>query len=238
MKKSAFRFAYAIGRNNMMRAIQLAVACVAVLIATAGQVKASTIAGVTATSSRDTFGSYTLSNLTNGVGLTPSISTTATHSTLFGDMWMNNSGGTVGNLIFDLGGTYSLSDIAIWQYDSDGVQDRGVKDFTLEFSSDGISFTSLLGTTTLSIAQYLPITNEPAQIFALGNTTASHVRLNYLNNYGDPVFTGLSEVQFVGATAIPEPSTIVMFGIGLVVMGRMGKTSPVFRTADTSHSDK
>ena len=57
----------------MMRAIQLAVACVAVLIATAGQVKAGVIAGVTATSSRDTFGSYTLSNLTNGVGLTPSI---------------------------------------------------------------------------------------------------------------------------------------------------------------------
>ena len=96
---------------------------------------------------------------------------------------MNNSGGTDGNLTFDLGGTYSLSDIAIWQYDYDDVQNRGVKDFTLEFSSDGISFTSLLGTTTLSIAQYLPITNEPAQIFALGNITASHVRLNYLNNY-------------------------------------------------------
>lgn len=221
-----------------MRAIQLAVACVAVLMATAGQVQASFIAGVTATSSRSTFGSYTLSNLTNGVGLTPSISTTATHSIFFGDMWLNSSGGTVGNLIFDLGGTYSLSDIAIWQYDSDDEQDRGVKDFTLEFSSDGMSFTSLLGTTTLSIAQYLPITNEPAQIFALGNTTASHVRLNYLNNYGDPVFTGLSEVQFVGATPIPEPSTIVMFGIGLGVMGRIGKTSPVFRTADTSHSDK
>ena len=129
--------------------------------------------------------------------------------------------------IFDLGGTYSLSDIAIWQYDRDqgGNQDRGVKDFTLEFSSDGMSFTSLLGTTTLSIAQSLPSTNEPAQIFSLGNTTASHVRLNYLNNYGDPDFTGLSEVQFVEATAIPEPSTIVMFGIGLVVMGRMGKIS-------------
>ena len=205
--------------NNMMRTIQLVVACVAVLIATAGQVKAGLIAGVTATSSRGTFGSYTLSNLTNGVGLTPSISTTATHSTFFGDMWMNNSGGTVGNLTFDLGGTYSLSGISIWNYDYDDSQDRGVKDFTLESSSDGISFTSLLGTTTLSIAQYLPITNEPAQIFALGNTTASHVRLNYLNNYGDPALTGLSEVQFVGATAIPEPSTIAMFGIGAGVMG-------------------
>ncbi|MDG2014014.1 MAG: PEP-CTERM sorting domain-containing protein [Pirellulaceae bacterium] len=203
----------------MMRTIQLVVACVAVLIATAGQVKADLIAGVTATSSDGTFGTYTLSNLTNGVGLTPSISTTATHSTFFGDMWLNSSGGTVGNLIFDLGGTYSFSDIAIWQYDNDDDQDRGVKDFTLESSSDGISFTPLLGTTTLSIAQYLPITNEPAQIFALGNTTASHVRLNYLNNYGDPVLTGLSEVQFVEATAIPEPSTIAMFGIGAGVMG-------------------
>ena len=227
----------------MGRTIQLAVACVAVLIATAVQVKASTIAGVTATSSLGTFGPYSLSNLTNGAGLTPSISTTATHSTLFSDMWLNDSAGTDSclggcNLTFDLGGTYSLSDIAIWQYDYDDVQNRGVKDFTLESSSDGISFTSLLGTTTLSIAQVLPIINEPAQIFSLGNTTASHVRLNYLNNYGAPDLTGLSEVQFVGETAIPEPSTIAMFGIGLGVMARIGKPSPVFRAADTSHSDK
>ena len=75
-----------------MRSIQLAVACVAVLVASAGQVQAVIISGVTATSSKGTFSSYTLPSLTNGVGLTPSISTTATHSTTFIDMWINNSG--------------------------------------------------------------------------------------------------------------------------------------------------
>jgi len=131
--------------------------------------------------------------------------------------------GSVGNLIFDLGGTYSLSDIAIWQYDAEDISNsegRGVKDFTLESSTDGISFTALLGTTTLAIASEI-IINGAAQISALGNTTASHVRLNYLNNHGNLTFTGLAEVQFV-ATALPElpePSTIAMFGIGAGIMG-------------------
>ena len=203
----------------MMRAIQLAVACVAVLVASAGQVQAGIIAGVTATSSQGTHGSYSLPNLTNGVGLTPSISTTATHSVLPGeDKWLSDVGGVVGNLIFDLGGTYSLSDIAIWQFnhiDPNALQ-LGVKDFTLESSTNGISFTPLLGTTTLTIGS--GNTNDAAQISALGDITASHVRLNYLNNYGNGTFTGLSEVQFV-VTAIPEPSTIAMFGIGAGVMG-------------------
>lgn len=56
--------------------------------------------------------------------------------------------------------------------------------------------------------------------------TAQYVRLNVLSNYTGPA-SGLSEVRFDGLPAsaapssggVPEPATLLLFGVGMLGLG-------------------
>ena len=116
-------------------------------------------------------------------------------------------------LIFDLGQVYStgLGDILFWDYSEQGAGDRGISDVTASFSSDGISY---FGDTTVNFTQASLIDNPFA-----GETVG-------LNQYGDIRYVkftditgpaagsliGFSEIRF---TALPEPSSTALLGLGL-----------------------
>ena len=184
-------------------------------------VHAGLISGVTTTSSMGTFGTYNIGDLTNGQGLSSS-SINAYHTHSYSDMWLSETGQTEGTLTFDLGGTFSLSDIAIWNYTaelSEGEYEtgRGVEAFSVELSTDG-------GVTYTHEFPYLQLQEGTApgdnfaQVFSLGGVLATHVKLNIVDYWAiDSFYVGLSEVQFregTGSPVVPEPSAMVMFGIG------------------------
>lgn len=135
--------------------------------------------------------------------------------------------GPVPVLIFDLGSTWSLSDIVIWQYAAGNVGTTS-RSITVDFSSTGVGGT-WSGGVVLPLAQSsLPSGVEPSQTLSLGSSfTANAVRVTITDNYfgiggapgGDRV--GLSEVKFEGA-AVPEPGTLglIAIGGGLLVMLR------------------
>lgn len=81
------------------------------------RVQAGIITGVTTTSSIGTGPSvyYNLADLKNEEGLSSS-STSATHSDAYADMWLSKHLHVSGYLEFDLGNSYALADIAIWNW--------------------------------------------------------------------------------------------------------------------------
>jgi len=171
------------------------------------------VTGVTATTSMGTFGSYNIANITNGNGLS-SQSLTATHTNSpFTTMWISTLGNNTGTITFDLGGSYSIKTMALWNYNFIGAGTtlrRGVESFELDFSTDGSSFTSLLTSQTATRANNGA---EPSQLYDLGGVTATHIRMSVVSNFGGR-YTGLSEVAF----ATPEPGTASMLLFAIAPM--------------------
>ena len=157
------------------------------------------IPGVTVTVNMPANGSP--SRIIDGSGLSmPSEFGTSTHSSSFSDMWYSQQAFPAPLpqvFTFDLGGLYSLDQMAIWNYNAllGGTYrvESGTQTFSLEYSSDGgTSYQTLLGDTTLNRGG---TTDEVAQIYNLPSVSADFVRMTVSANYGGSL-TGLSEVQF------------------------------------------
>ncbi len=165
--------------------------------------------------SSSTYFSYDENNLINGNGLN---TITGLHGTTHTGMWMSDSGSS-GDLTFDLGGLYNLTSTNIWQYNYKSTSHptidyftRGVKDFDILTSTDGINFNLVLAT-SLTKSPGGPISSQDISFTSL----ASFVKFDIHTNFGrDRV--GLSEVRFEGIPGdpVPEPATMLLFGIGLL----------------------
>ncbi len=156
-----------------------------------------------------TFGTYDVEDLVNNSGLSGGL-----HDTNYTNMWMNNAEGTGGQLTFNLGGTYAVTSSDIWQYNATccGLN-RGVKDFDILASTNGIDFTLITSSTlTQSSGGLIAAQN------IVFNAVASYIRFDILSNYGDTTYTGLSEVKF-NADPIPEPVSIALIVFGLLGFG-------------------
>ncbi len=186
------------------------------------------IRGVTATASSEWGGGGTViaDHLVNNSGLrtagsTPGNETSASydvtavhipHGSAY-DQWHTGTGDPTPTIDFDLGGSFSLDAIHIWNGNQINATSRGVQQFDILVSTDGINFTEVLSNQTLT--QSPNNTYIAAQYFSLtGNNNITHVRLRVDSNYGDP-YTGLAEVMF---TQLIDPAlnAPAVFDLGTV----------------------
>ncbi len=168
---------------------------------------AEVIRTVTVTASSEWGGGIVDDNLVNNSGLrtagsTPANQTptsydvTAVHTNHGSavDQWHTATGNPTPTIDFNLGGTFSLDAIHIWNGNQTNLTTRGVKQFDILVSTDGVNFTEVLSDQTLT--QSPNNTFISAQVFNLtGNNGITNVRLRVDSNWGN-AYTGLSEVMF------------------------------------------
>lgn len=168
--------------------------------------QANLLPGVTATTDMGTFYTYDIADLTNGSGLSE-LSFAGSHSNLYYEMWMADAGNTTGSVWFDLGQLESVIAIGIWNYnflDSGGCCfDRGVHYLDIYTSTDDVAYTFLTNV-ELPIADGSPVF---AVVVDAGGVMAQYVRFDILSNWGNSLYTGLSEVQFDVDVPTPAETT-------------------------------
>jgi hypothetical protein len=113
-------------------------------------------------------------------------------------------------LTFDLGSSFFVSTVQIWYLAHASVAVHAPDFVNAYFSSDGISFSGPQLLTPFANPAG-PVVLSP--IFSLSGGASRFVRLDFFN---DQQWTFLTEIQFEGIQAIPEPSTLGLLGLGLV----------------------
>ncbi|WP_373478468.1 PEP-CTERM sorting domain-containing protein [Geminocystis sp.] len=151
------------------------------------------------TASNGTSNGYSLNALIDNSGLSNGL-----HGAVTNTMWLSQNQ-TTPTLTFNLGAVYNLAGTDIWQYNR-STFNRGVQNFNILTSLDGINFSSA-GSGTLTVATGNPV-SIPSQLVAF-TATAQYVRFEVTSNYGNTFTTGLSEVKFQTAESVPEPLTIL-----------------------------
>ena len=180
---------------------------------------------VQATSTFPFFGQYSPEDLINGSGLTDE----GLHDSNYDNMWLTDQSDQQAQLTFDLGGTFDLSSVDIWQFNFGtntpviSTLDRGVKQFRVLLSMTGDNFAEVFSGTLQRSPDGSPIA---AQSFGIAGT-ARYVMIDILNNYAQGTFaendtgSGLSEVRFQGVAAadVPEPAALGSLFVGLGLLG-------------------
>lgn len=213
-----------------MRAIRLAAVCVAVLAATQ-QLKAGMILQPTAVTAPSESGSAVADNMINQSGLSvgytsqvtnfDSFLASATHANSGTTVWANTPLVTFPvNLDFDLGGSFILESLGLWNWDISIVAGAAAKDFNL-FAANDSSFTSATLLGSFTALESASNSAAAGQVFSFAPTSASFMRLEFLSNYGSPLQIAIGEVVFETSSgaAVPEPSSLALFGIGACVVG-------------------
>jgi hypothetical protein len=163
-------------------------------------------------------GSYAAANTINGSGLNAPGDETATHvnGTGSGTMWLaSTAAGTgVGQFItFNLGSEMDLDGAYIWNFNQDGQGGRGYLNFDIYVGdSSDLAATTLL-VSGASIVRDGGSGTVSAQFEPLLASGVQYVKLLSQSN-GTNNIVGLSEVRFVEAAAIPEPTTTALLGLG------------------------
>ena len=126
------------------------------------------------------------------------------------------------SLVLDLGGTFSLNGLRLWNYAESysGVtyNNRGVKDFTLSFSTDGGITFSNAQNFTAAIGGTLSGNRSAAQAFSFGDISANYVKFDITSSQGSDFSSGFGALRF---TAVPEPSSAALLGgLGTLLLMR------------------
>jgi hypothetical protein len=124
--------------------------------------------------------------------------------------WVSET--TAGSVTFDLGRLMSIDKVAVWNFGGPrGNPEAAITQFTLVASTDpGFAGPITLGTFNPAVFSTL----NPAQVFRFAPTTAEFFRLQAFRSNGTSNL-GLGEIAF-GQSPVPEPSTLLLLGTGLV----------------------
>ncbi|MCP4374733.1 MAG: PEP-CTERM sorting domain-containing protein [bacterium] len=204
---------------------------VGMVVALAGTAQADMFVvatGVTDSGDIGTWGA-TFDNVIDGAGLSTSVATgdivpgtlpTANRQGGTGGdgtfgRW-NTPSGTIGTLIFDLGGAHYVSGMLFWNYaeasNSSGVEynERGLTNLDIEVSTDGTNFTKIVD----DYAPGLAVEDGNAAKAATLKTwtpQANITHIRFSDIAGTETQTGFNEVIF---TEIPEPATMSLLALG------------------------
>ncbi len=126
-------------------------------------------------------------------------------------MWASDGVHSTATLDFDLGALWILDNALVWNYNWEVMLARGTRGLTILVSSNGVDYNTV-GDFTLTRGTGGLI---PADVLALEGTPARYVRFSLTSNYGDTGYIGLSEVQFDGSNAVPEPASGLLVLLGL-----------------------
>jgi hypothetical protein len=205
-----------------IKPLLLSSAALALMFGVADNAQAVLITGVTASSDMGNltypgFSTPNLINTVNGRGLlgnTPSLTGNHRAATLSNNAWLSQEGTTTGNITFNLNSTYDLNGFSFWNWNAANSL-RGIKDVTVQTSTNGFIFTDLF---TTQFAQGPSGAESPEQ-FSFGPVTASFVRFQVGSHYFGSGVTGFSEAQFSAVPwetdALPVVGSTLLFGLGV-----------------------
>jgi hypothetical protein len=160
---------------------------------------------ITATAS-STAANSSAQNTVNGQGLTGDL-----HSEIGSTMWLSAAAGPQPSWIqYAFDRLYRLDSMWVWNYNAqfEDVLGLGIKDALVEYSADGLTWTTL-GTFTFPWAPGAPGHAHDAEV-SFGGVGAKFVKITAVSNWGGGARSGLSEVRFfhvIDYAREPKPAT-------------------------------
>jgi hypothetical protein len=134
-----------------------------------------------------------------------------------GNGWHGSFGASTGSITFDLGAMYTLDRIYLYWMNAGST--TNIADFTGEVSADALFTNSVI-----AASFGVPSAAQERVDFA-SLATGEFVRLNWTSLQGS--YPGLNEfiAGGIASTAVPEPATLALLGLGLLgfVAGRKRK---------------
>ena len=143
------------------------------------------------------------------------------HDWIFaGNEWFGNSGTSSAVVTYDLGALFTIDRLALWNEEASGI---GLLD--LLGSTDGIAFSPLAS--GLAPTDNFETDDYAADVFAFAATQVRYVRFEMsdcpqpLRDESAPFpACAIGEVAFSsGATAVAEPATLLLLGMGIASLG-------------------
>ena len=190
--------------------------------------------GATASSSPSGFVQYqSINKIIDGSGLSTSLNTGdpgpvvwPTHSVNQSDLWVADAFDSfppAGNpltwtVTLTLGSVYHLTGFHLWN-ENELEANRSSSNYTVSVSTDGSSYTPITASPTPFLASPPSSSYQGDEYSFTSPVSASFVRFAITSNYGAQ-YVGLSEIRF---EAIPEPSTILLFGLGGLLVWRRAR---------------
>ena len=135
--------------------------------------------------------------------------------------WASLSGVLTGIIDYDLGGSYAISKIALWNQDEGARQ--GIGSFTI-FTSTNPAFVGAFNAGSFVATD----TSRAGQAFSLSPSFGQYVRLQINSNSGAPGVTTLGEIAFGGTATVPEATSSSLLGVGVLILASI--MLPSFRT--------
>lgn len=179
---------------------------------------AGLVLGSTASTNMGTFRGFSISAITNQIGLSATytsgttdfdsyVSSTTSDSAPSPNSWFSDRNNTTGFVTFDLGTSYDVNALALWAMPINST--NAVRNFSLYADTDAntSSLGTLLGNFSAVDAGGFSV---QAQVFNFATTNTRYIQMNITSNASGSV-SGLSEVAFrqAPAAAVPEPLTIL-----------------------------
>lgn len=184
--------------------------CGAVGLTGAAEATAAVIPLVSATASTGLGGGFDRSavHTVDGTGLVGDAHRTVPD----GEMWLSNGTFAAPNdttpfITFDLGATYNVDAMKVWNYNELNLPNRGIASARISIAGADQVFTPLVESQAFNAA---PGTESDfSQSISLGGAAARYVKIDNIANLGDGnAFVGLSEVKFDGTLAAGESRTL------------------------------